>query len=1572
MVSPDRQATPLSKQVRRQLAFFGCEVLTDVTLQCPTKSQGELIAFAHQDYLRSREGYAGERVDSHINERQGLFDRLAQETSSCSVRWLKHGPQIHTSQKLCLTSGLPRGLLCLVENYDSNATTIKVHQNGFLEGTTSEYTILPGHRQPVFLQVQADAVTTSSIELVFQPNEEETSFNLSLPVEVVEPAVLRGRIVEELGKKTVPARVFALGSDGQYRRGVKYAHNETLSQKQLLQFWELGKFYQLPFFYSDGTFELVMPPGKVELTVERGFEHESTTTVMHLQPGEVKEITCSTKRFCDMAERGWVSGDTHVHWVINRWDVDLPLELLSVVQRAEDLRVANNLTLLQRGPSKAFINPQQSMMGAVEAYCDQDYHIEMGEEYRNEDLYGHLCFLNLDWLVMPIGTGSIIAGPDALDYPINKTAILACREQGGISIEAHGLGGNKDVPVNVIHGLTDSLDQIEPDEYYRFLDCGFKLPLTNGSDHPARVLGCARAYVKVDGDFTYDKWIEGIRQGKTFTTSGPLISLAVNEAEIGDTLDVGRDDVLHVEVNVESRHPVEVVEIVSNGVVVGRKVINDRTGTLNVVMPASESRWVVARCGPEGEFNAIRGPGVAHTSAVYVSVDGKPRVDPEAAKVWINRMHRHVHDIRTKGRFAADYQMEEAIEYVEQGIAKYESLVNAVASEGDASEPSQPDQPSASGAIQSDDQAESLEQRDAPVWPMVQQVERQPLLLQIDRLGEALEYIGNPLSESAKQRLAALRDQPDEAKVAAEVQDILDPLCVAGVRVSGDAISAAAASKQWSLVQKGWRSYLVKVCNDGELTTRLHVESPNARSLPHAKAKDVPSRWMGLSMFDGRPLQASLSGLKLEYRIVQIYSRDVGEKEAILEFSIDAKPGSHGRTIREWRFGEGADGWKALNQVEIEVEDGALQVNGKGEDPFIGTDIGGVSGDLLLRFWGEASHDGVGQVFFWTEEQPEPDPNKVATFALTPGVGRQYEAAIKVEGVLAGVRIDPNVKASEMRIDWIDLTYAHQRGETWTSAAVQFEAKPAVPVTVRVKDKFPGSAMAAFEIRDNLGRLYPEQSKRLAPDLFFQPQIYRGDGETIDLPPGEYTVRCWRGPESIPETKRLVVEKDPTELTYEVRRWIDASDFGWWSGDHHIHAAGCLHYQNPTQGIRPEHMIRQIMGEDLHVGCCLTWGPCFDYQKRFFTGADQDMTVYPYVVRYDVEVSGFGSHASGHLNLLRLSEQIYPGGDSKDHWPTLGLNTLKWAKQQGAICGPAHSAAGLTRYIDKLPIEAGPKGLPHYNIPAFDSIGANEFIMDVTHMVPGPDGTPVPAVDFIATMNTPRNDEWNIWYHTLNCGFRVRASGETDFPCMSGERVGIGRVYTKVDGPLNFPDWVQGIQDGRSYVSDAKVHLMDLRCQAEDGSTVELGVNGSELKMDEAQSLSFTATCAALLDTTDYGAGDAPKVEVELIVNGYPLASKEIAADGTPRDVKFEAEIDKSSWVALRVHPHAHTNPIFVIVEGQPVRASKASAEWCLRGVRQCWRAKQLTYSVEEQQDAREAFQHAENVFRQIKEECPE
>ena len=81
--------------------------------------------------------------------------------------------------------------------------------------------------------------------------------------------------------------------------------------------------------------------------------------------------------------------------------------------------------------------------------------------------------------------------------------------------------------------------------------------------------------------------------------------------------------------------------------------------------------------------------------------------------------------------------------------------------------------------------------------------------------------------------------------------------------------------------------------------------------------------------------------------------------------------------------------------------------------------------------------------------------------------------------------------------------------------------------------------------------------------------------------------------------------------------------------------------------------------------------------------------------------------------------------------------------------------------------------------------------------MPGPDGKPIPAIDFISTVDTPYINELNIWYHTLNAGYRARISGETDFPCIYGERVGLGRSYVK-QTKLDYSDWVQGIREGHA------------------------------------------------------------------------------------------------------------------------------------------------------------------------------
>jgi hypothetical protein len=558
---------------------------------------------------------------------------------------------------------------------------------------------------------------------------------------------------------------------------------------------------------------------------------------------------------------------------------------------------------------------------------------------------------------------------------------------------------------------------------------------------------------------------------------------------------------------------------------------------------------------------------------------------------------------------------------------------------------------------------------------------------------------------------------------------------------------------------------------------------------------------------------------------------------------------------------------------------------------------------------------------------------------------------------------------------------------------VVFTALPAHALRLLVRDESGAPTMAAFIIRDRLGRLYPNPAKRLAPDLFFQPQVYRANGDTIRVPAGSYTVTASMGPEYLAQTKQVeVAASGRNEVSFAMQRWIDPPKYHWYSGDHHVHAAGCSHYQNPTEGVQPDDMARQIQGEKLNVGAVLTWGPCYYYQKQFFSGNDHPLSKPNGLMHYDLEVSGFPSSHAGHLVLLGLTNQDYPHCVRIEQWPTWDLPILRWAKSQGAMTGFAHSGFGLQTKSPEL---------PNYEVPPFDSIGANEYIVDVTDS---------DAVDFISTMDTPYPWELNIWYHTLNVGFRTRVSGETDFPCITDARVGQGRVYAKVDGPLSYSGWLEAIHTGRSYVSDGRSHLMDFSV-----NDLEVGTKSSELKLAQKGTVRAHVTVAALLNPVPLDSDSIPsdrgkqfwmavgddrrppgsihdrpidqnpywhierarigstrQVPVELIVNGKPVARREIVADGTVQDVSFDAKVERSSWLAVRILGSSHTNPIFVLVDGKPIRASRQSAEWCLAGVNQCWTQKAPKISKAELADAQAAYDHAREVYTKLIAESPQ
>jgi hypothetical protein len=764
--------------------------------------------------------------------------------------------------------------------------------------------------------------------------------------------------------------------------------------------------------------------------------------------------------------------------------------------------------------------------------------------------------------------------------------------------------------------------------------------------------------------------------------------------------------------------------------------------------------------------------------------------------------------------------------------------------------------------------------------PLVDE-EGQPVAANVERVQKALDFLGAPLPKDLNTAVTAAVGKRD----ALELQKLLDDRVTFAVNINPESrVKVSPGPHVPALQQAGWTPVLVKIANEANVKNKLAVTSPQSgvvyggqgRNEKDPKADpDAVKRFAQLELFAAPPLRAELSGLKVEYAVVLIYSGESGKRELTVGFDA--------------------------------------------------------------------------------------------------GQGTQ------------------------------DLGF---RAET----AVLFEIKPAVPVKLKVLDSDGKPTVGRFTFTDAAGHVYPPQAKRLRPDLFFQKQVYRADGGTVLLPPGEFTVEYGRGPEYQLVTKKVTVTKD-TSLEFKLARWVNPADYGFFSGDHHIHAAGCAHYTSPTEGVMPEDMYLHVKGEGLNVGCCLTWGPCYDFQRKFFDSKPWEKSEAMTVLKYDVEVSGFGSQALGHVNLLNLRDQTYPGsgGTKTKGWPTWTTPLMTWAKKQGAVTGYAHSANGLGVNAEQstrrlfVALDQGTKGhmtrddaatgkwplpepfekldedgdrkvtevelragvdrqlarLPNLNIPEMNGIGAQEVCVT----------SAMGVCDFISAMDTDRVPEWNCWYHILNCGFPLKVSGETDFPCITGSRVGQGRVYVQL-GKVDLVDYGKfctGIAEGRSYVSDGYAHCFDLK--------LGTGTLGDTVKAKAGDKLPLAAKVVfdpdVKLGTAVGGRLPAGRTRtVELIVNGQVVDKKEVPADQKVHEVKFDVGVQKSSWVAVRCFPQMHTNPVFVSVDGKPIRASKESAKWCVGVIEQLWKVREKDIAPAERKEAEATFKKAIEMYQTIAKEA--
>jgi len=799
-------------------------------------------------------------------------------------------------------------------------------------------------------------------------------------------------------------------------------------------------------------------------------------------------------------------------------------------------------------------------------------------------------------------------------------------------------------------------------------------------------------------------------------------------------------------------------------------------------------------------------------------------------------------------------------------------------------------------------------------------VEAQPLAANVERLAQALELLGAPLPPD----LRSAADRAGRARDANSVQTNIDARVLIVVHINPEARVKVTRGPAPAVLQQGaYTPVILKIVNESRGTPRLRIGSPQAGPV-----------YAGM---------ASLSADRMQQQHLRVNENVDGRTDRFLDLEMfSAAPMT-----------------PTLSGLEVEYA-------------------------IALIYSSEAGR-------------------REATIAIDAGEGTQ------------------------------DLGF---RAE----APLLFDVRPGVAVKMRVLDHDGTPTTGRFQFVDGQGHVFPPQAKRLAPDLFFQKHIYRADGEEVLLPPGTLTMFYGRGPEyrwlsrsitiAAPEPGSTGPRHAP-EIAVRLERWIDPSAYGFYSGDHHIHAAGCAHYTLPTQGVTPADMFRQVKGEGLNVGSVLTWGPGFDHQQQFFAPTADARSEPRTVIKYDIEVSGFGSEALGHVCLLNLKEQIYPGARGSKGWPSWTLPVLRWTRAQGGTGGYAHSGSGLQidpvaatarllgahdanhdgrldadeaagallpeRFdaIDsdrdgvatKLELEAShdraDDQLPNLAIPELNSVGAQEIFVTAAHGL----------ADFISAMDTDRIREWNAWYHLLNAGLDVKASGETDFPCMSGTRVGQGRSYVRLGetARLDYAQWVEGVARGRSYVSDGYAHAVEFAVDGRrSGDTLHLATPGQVQVKAAVAFSSDTPLEPAYGGAIPIGGrryvGDTVVLHeqqqpdslyvrkrrlIEVIVNGRVAVSREVPADGRVHTIDERIAVNRSSWIAVRQFPQLHTNPVRVIVDGRPIRASRESAEWALACVEQLWRVRERRIAPAERADAQRAYDEAKAMYRRIAAESP-
>jgi len=393
-----------------------------------------------------------------------------------------------------------------------------------------------------------------------------------------------------------------------------------------------------------------VPAAKLTVRAFRGLETEMAETCVDLTGRRWASVTLKLNRFHEMRSAGYISGNTHLHFKdATRADSD---RYLREVPIADDLNAVFVSYLERPEADKGYVTNEYTDAEWAALSRETGVLFANGEEHRHnfgefDEGYGHVMFLNMPGLVRPVSLGPGITGTGDDGVPIRQ-GIDDAAKSAIDAIWCHNSWGFEDAPniltrrVRAAHVFDGGSRGSYETGFYRYLNLGISLAFTSGTDWFIRDF--ARVYVSGAGQ-TAGSWLKALLLGKSFITNGPLLDLRIDGKGPGEVIDLPSKREISVTARAVGRVDFGLIELVRNGVVISTSPTRGQgghfTADMRVEVDIDEPCWLALRIPPvsseeycDGEaalpMSEFGWPLFAHTSAVFVDIDGR-RVHDEAS-----------------------------------------------------------------------------------------------------------------------------------------------------------------------------------------------------------------------------------------------------------------------------------------------------------------------------------------------------------------------------------------------------------------------------------------------------------------------------------------------------------------------------------------------------------------------------------------------------------------------------------------------------------------------------------------------------------------------------------------------------------------------------------------------------------------------------------------------------------------------------------------------------------------------------------------------------------------------------